>query len=105
MSQYFFKSAQNSNSFSIPSALIEDPKYKGLSNATRVLYSYCVDLTALSVLSNWYDKDGKLYIIYSPEEIQKEFNCSSEEAKKMLDDLQAVELIEIKDNKIYPKKI
>ncbi len=80
----------------IPRALIRDPRYDGLSVASKILYGVLLDAWDLAAISGQVDRDGQVYITYSVEQVAKVFSCTTRLAQKYLGELDDVGLISIK---------
>ena len=88
ISDYFYgDEAEQFIYFRIPRQLITDPRFKHLSTDAKLLYGMLLDRMSLSVKNGWYDKDGRVYIYYTVEEICGDMNCGRDKAMKMLADL------------------
>lgn len=79
--------------YQLPKALIYEGKYKSLSANAKILYSFLYDRTNLSILNDWYDKEGKVYIICELSEIELILNCSRGTANKTLKELEKANLV------------
>ena len=79
--------------YQLPKALIYEGKYKSLSANAKILYSFLYDRTNLSIINDWYDKEGKVYIICELSEIELILNCSRGTANKTLKELEKANLV------------
>lgn len=79
--------------YQLPKALIYESKYKSLSANAKILYSFLYDRTNLSIINDWYDKEGKVYIICELSEIELILNCSRGTANKTLKELEKANLV------------
>ena len=79
--------------YQLPKALVYESKYKSLSANAKILYSFLYDRTNLSILNDWYDKEGKVYIICELSEIELILNCSRGTANKTLKELEKANLV------------
>lgn len=95
----------------LPIMLIKDKCFKKLSDSSKILYSLLLNRTSLSKKNNWIDEQGRIYIIYTIEEIMEDLNCANQKACKLLKELKEVGLIEKKQqglnkpNILYIKNI
>ena len=55
-----------------------------LSSDAKILYCVLRNRMSLSARNNWKDGEGKVYVIYSIEEIMREFRCSKASAIRLL---------------------
>lgn len=70
LSDYFYgDESEQFIYFRIPRLLITSPRFKHLSTDAKLLYGMLLDRMGLSARNNWYDKDGRIYIYYTVEEI------------------------------------
>ncbi|MDE6477573.1 MAG: replication initiator protein A [Mycoplasmoidaceae bacterium] len=80
-----------------------------ISCRAKLLYSFMLDRTKLSLENHWSDSQGKVYIKFSLMSIQKILDCSKNTATNVLEELKHHKLIEAKKdefgkcNKIFVK--
>ena len=55
--------------YQVPKALFKNPEYKGLSLGPKLMYSILRDRLDLSIINNWKDEKGYIYLIFSVEEL------------------------------------
>ncbi len=108
---YFYK--QESEQFAflrVPKALFINQEYKDLPCESKLLYSLLLDRVGLSRQNDWIDKQGRIYIYFTIEEIQSTFKYSRGKAIKVLSRLEDYGLLEKKrqglgkPNILYLKK-
>jgi len=81
---YFYgPQAEQFSFFRIPKVLFTDPQFKHISTDAKVLYGMMLDRVSLSVKNNWMDEDGRIYIIFTLEDIMEEMNCGDQKATKL----------------------
>ena len=73
--------------FRIPRQLITHPRFKPLSADAKLLYGMLLNRMSLSAKNGWYDKQGRVYIYYTLDEIQEDMNCGHDKATKLLVEL------------------
>jgi len=81
--------------YRLPKALFTD-RYKGLSDGAKILYGLMLDRMSLSIKNGWEDELGRVYIIFTVEDVQEYMDCSRDKGMKMfaeLSDEQGVGLI------------
>ncbi|SEL15494.1 Replication initiator protein A (RepA) N-terminus [Butyrivibrio sp. ob235] len=110
--EYFY--GQEADLFSfirVPKLLFTDDRFKDLTSDAKILYGLLLDRMSLSVEHEWFDKYGRVYIVFTIAEIVKTLGCANTKACNTLKQLSDVGLIE-KNNKgqgkaqlIYVKKI
>ena len=89
--EYFYGLQSDSFSFyRIPRQLITAAQFKKLSMDAKLLYGLMLDRMGLSARNGWYDEQGRVYIYYTVEEIQGDFNCGHDRVLRMLAELDTV---------------
>ena len=90
-------SEQNIGEFTfyrVPKALIDDPRYRGVSTDAKLLYALLLDRLSLSLRSGWQDEQGSAYLYYSVAAVREALDCCKEKACKLLRELEDACLIE-----------
>ena len=96
--------------FRIPTALIKNTEYKGISTDAKLLYGLLLDRMSLSIRNNWRDEHGHVYIIYTVKAISQDLSCCQEKACNLMSELEHAGLIERrrlgqgKPSRIYVKQ-
>lgn len=86
---YFYGNQSDQFSFyRIPKALFTDEHFKTISAESKILYGILLDRMNLSQKNGWLDPDGRVYIIFTVEEITEAFHCASQKAVKLLAELE-----------------
>lgn len=67
--------------------MVDGEEFKGLSAEAIILYSMLLKRTGMSFKNNWIDKEGRVFIYFTVEEIMKRRNISKPTAIKTLDEL------------------
>ena len=95
---YFYGSqAEQFSFYRIPKILFTDEMFGDISVESKVLYGFMLDRMCLSVKNCWFDDENKVYIIYTVEDIIKDFGCARQKVAKLLDELEnGIGLIERK---------
>lgn len=97
---YFYGCQADSYSFyRIPRILITGEEFRSLSTDAKLLYSLLLDRMSLSMRNGWLDKEGRVYIYYTLEEIQKDLCCGHVKAGKLLAELDTQKGIGLIDRK------
>jgi len=110
MSYFTIQDAEQFTFFRIPKVLFTGERYKDMTTDARVLYGILLDRLSLSVKNNWVDKEGRVFIIFTREEVQELLGFGNQKVVKLFKELCKVELIEEikqglnKPNIIYVKK-
>ncbi len=98
--------------YRIPKALFTEGHFQSLSCEAKVLYGMMLDRMGLSIRNQWFDSQGRAYIIFTVEDVMKVMGCQSQKAVRLMKELDTVDgigLIEKKriglgrPNRIYVK--
>ncbi|MFI3255520.1 MAG: replication initiator protein A [Eubacteriales bacterium] len=94
---YFYgKEKETFSFFRLPKLLFSEERFKKLSTDAKVLYSFMLDRVALSIASNWRDKEGRVYIIYTNEEAKINLGVSQRTITSVMKELRDEGLLERK---------
>lgn len=94
---YYGNEAEQYSFYRVPKALITDPKFKGISAESKLLYGLLLDRMGLSIKNCWLDGQNRVYIIFTIDEIMECLSCAEQKAIKLLKELESdVGLIERK---------
>lgn len=89
MFDYFYGAqAEQFSFYRVPKALFTKEQFKQLSAEAKILYGIMLDKLNLSVKNKWGDEKGRVYIIYTIEQIMADMNCADQKATKLLDELE-----------------
>lgn len=111
---YYGQEAEQFTFIRLPKILFTDEKFKQLSSNAKILYGYMLDRMSLSAKNQWIDKENRVYIIFTLENVMEVFSCSERKASylmKELDTKSGIGLIEKKrqglgkPNLIYVKNV
>ncbi len=93
---YFYgHQAEQFSFYRIPKVLFTDEAFDGISTDAKLLYGILLDRMNLSAKNGWLDKNGRVYIIFTVDEVKEALRCSQKKAVKTLDELEfTVGLIE-----------
>ena len=93
---YFYgQQADQFSFYRIPKVLFTDEAFDAISIEAKLLYGILLDRMNLSAKNGWLDKDGRVYIIFTVDEVKESLRCSNKKAAKTLDELEyTVGLIE-----------
>ncbi len=84
---YYGVEAEQFSFYRMPKVLITDERFKYLSNDAKLLYGLMLDRMSLSMSNHWLDKENRVYIIYTAEQIMQDMNCSNNKCAKILAEL------------------
>ena len=94
---YFYGGQADLFSFyRLPKALFVDPRFRSISAESKILYGLLLDRMGLSVKNGWTDDSGRVYIIFTTEEIMEALYCADNKATKLMKELESCGLIERK---------
>ena len=89
MFDYFYGAqAEQFSFYRVPKVLFTREQFKQLSAEAKILYGIMLDKLDLSVKNKWGDEKGRVYIIYTIEQIMEDMNCADQKASKLLDELE-----------------
>ena len=98
--------------YRIPKALFTESHFQALSCEAKVLYGMMLDRLGLSIRNQWFDSQGRAYIIFTVEDVMRVMGCQSQKAVRLMKELDTADgigLIEKKriglgrPNRIYVK--
>lgn len=98
--------------YRIPKALFTESHFQVLSCEAKVLYGMMLDRLDLSIRNQWFDRQGRAYIIFTVEDVMEVMGCQSQKAVRLMKELDTADgigLIEKKriglgrPNRIYVK--
>ena len=98
--------------YQIPQELFVNNLYKTkLNSDSKILYAFLLDRLTLSQKHHWFDEYGRVYLIFTREEVQDKLNLSDKTVSKAFKQLTDVNLVKEKrqglgkPNLIYVGKI
>ena len=94
---YFYKEQSDQFAFyRIPKVLITEEFFQELSIDAKLLYGLLLDRVSLSSNSGWFDKEGRVYVIYTIKSIMRDLHCGNKKAGRLMAELEKFGLIERK---------
>ena len=103
---YFYGEQVNQFSFiRIPKELVVGETFSSLTVEAKVLYGIFLDRMGMASKNRWFDEDGRVYIVYSIDEIQEDLNISKHKAVECMAELEQVGLIVKKKRQGLPSQI
>lgn len=85
---YFYGQRADQYAFyRIPKVLFSDKRFESLSTDAKLLYGVLLDRMGLSLKNGWTDSEGRVYIIYTIEEIMDAMKCADQKAIRLLREL------------------
>lgn len=90
--------ARNYTYYTIPKPLADDPEFSSVDLEAKLLYCQMAERVALSAQNgeDFTDEQGRLYIIFSIDEVMQVRHCSKPTAVKWVNQLENIGLIEKK---------
>lgn len=89
--QYDYFYGQQSEMFTfyrVPKILFTQDGFWNVSTDAKLLYGILLDRMNLSARNGWLDDEGRVYIIFTIEEIKSALSCGEKKAVKLLDELE-----------------
>ena len=80
--------------FKMPMSLFTDELLAALSNEAKLLYGLLLDRTGLSIMNDWTDENGRVYINFTNAEVCQMLRIGAAKAVKIFKELVTVGLIE-----------
>lgn len=97
--------------YRVPKLMFKLERFKSISAEAKLLYGLCLDRMTISQKNGWIDESGRVYIIYTIEEIMEALNCGNKKAIQLLTELETKADLVLrkkqglgKPNLIYVKK-
>ena len=85
---YFYnREAEGFNFFKVPEIVVEGEEFQGLSAEAILLYAMLLKRAGMSYKNNWLDKQNRVFIYFTVEEIMRKRHLSKPTAIKLLDEL------------------
>ena len=82
--------------YRIPKALFQEQRFQSLSTDAKTLYGILLDRMSLSVKNGWLDKQNRVFIIFTIEDVKRTLRCADNKATRLLRELEEFGLIERK---------
>lgn len=94
---YFYgKESEQFTFYRIPKALFNDDQFIEMSTDAKLLYGILLDRMSLSKMNGWRDRENRVFIIFTIEEIKASLRCAEKKAVRLLDEIEKMGLIERK---------
>ena len=97
--------------FKMPMSLFTDDIFTAISNEAKLLYGLLLDRTGLSIMNDWTDENGRVYINFTNAEVCRMLKIGAAKTVKIFRELVAIGLIERiriglgKPDRIFVKRI
>ena len=70
--------------YRIPKALFLESRFQNLSTDAKTLYGILLDRMSLSVKNGWLDEQGRVFIVYTIEDVKRALCCADNKATKLI---------------------
>ena len=80
--------------FKMPMSLFTDDIFTAISNEAKLLYGLLLDRTGLSIMNDWTDENGRVYINFTNAEVCRMLKIGAAKTVKIFKELVTVGLIE-----------
>ncbi len=88
--EYFYgNEAEQFSFYRIPKLLITSPVFKKVSDSAKLLYGLMLDRMSLSIKNEWIDEENRAYIYFTTNDVMEQMCCGTENATKLLAELDA----------------
>ena len=86
--EYFYGKQSSQYAFyRIPKQLFTERQFDALSIGAKLLYGMMVDRMELSQRNGWLDRNRKVYIFFTVDEVKNKFHCANDKAMKLIREL------------------
>ena len=80
--------------YKVPKMLCTEEEFRKLSSDAKLLYGLLLDRVSLSQKNGWVDEDGRIYVVYTIENVKYALNCADKKATRLMVELEKHGLIE-----------
>ena len=91
---YYGCEAEQYTFYRFPKALFQNGRYKGMTDSAKILYGLMLDRMGLSLKNGWLDKQNRVFIYFTLEDLQEYMNCGHNKGVKLMSELDKIGLIE-----------
>lgn len=108
--RYKLGDIDNERFYQVPKSLFINPRYKGMSNTSKMLYAILKDRMDLSRKNGWSDENGDIFLLFDQQELADLLTTSRITINRNMKDLKDAGLLEPvrqglgKPNKLYIRK-
>ena len=93
---YYGLQSQTFSFYRIPKLLFTDSRFSSMSTEAKTLYGILLDRMDLSMKNGWLDKQNRVYLFFTVQEIQDSLGCGKNKAIQLMQELEKEGLIERK---------
>lgn len=87
LSYYYGYEAEQFSFYRIPKLLFTDSRFSGISTDAKLLYGILLDRMSLSMKNGWHDEQGRVYIIFTLDDVAETLGYKTEKAIKLFNEL------------------
>ena len=87
---YYGAESEQFSFYRIPKLLFTDSRFSSISTNAKLLYGMLLDRMSLSAKSGWYDAQGRVYIIFSIEDVTEVLGFKTDTVIKLFNELDTV---------------
>lgn len=87
LSYYYGYEAEQFSFYRIPKLLFTDSRFAGISTDAKLLYGVLLDRMSLSMKNGWHDEQGRVYIIFTLDDVAETLGYKTEKAIKLFNEL------------------
>ena len=80
--------------YKVPKVLCTEEEFRKLSSDAKLLYGLLLDRVSLSQKNGWIDEEGRIYVVYTIENVMYSLNCADKKATRLMVELEKHGLIE-----------
>ena len=84
---HYGNEAEQYTFYRIPKLLFDDPYFRELSTDAKILYGLMLDRMSLSMKNGWHDDQGRVYIIFTLDDVTETLGYKAEKAIKLFNEL------------------
>ena len=84
---YYGAESEQYSFYRIPKLLFTDSQFSGISTDAKLLYGILLDRMSLSMKNGWHDDQGRVYIVFTLEDVAATLGYKTEKAIKLFNEL------------------
>ena len=84
---YYGAESEQFSFYRIPKLLFTDSRFSSISTNAKLLYGMLLDRMSLSAKNGWYDAQGRVYIIFSIEDVTEVLGFKTDTVIKLFNEL------------------
>ena len=84
---YYGAEGQQYSFYRIPKLLFTDSRFANLSTDAKLLYGVLLDRMSLSIKNGWHDELGRVYIIFTLQDVAETLGYKTDKAIKLFNEL------------------